>query len=162
MFTFAWGTWKTSDFIERRSMELSQVSRQVLALRQQLRASFVLLFGCLAIAHNIAISAVTVEQAYRSIPHRYTPFESKGVRMSQQEATFLSEFFRLVNLAIVARVQAQAGLQSNGKKGSTVQNYQRTTDALLVQLESQAVPDSLKAMLRAVIDAIKDQKAYFD
>ena len=82
--------------------------------------------------------------------------------MSQHDAIFLSEFFRLVNLAIVARVQTQAWFQSNGKKGSDFQQYLRATDALLAQLESQAVPDSLKPMLGAVIGAIKDQKAYFE
>ena len=105
--------------------------------------------------------AISVEDAYRAIPHRYTPFESKSVKMNPRDGAFLQEFFRLVNLAIVERVQTQAWFQSNGKKGSAFPNYQRTTDTLIAQLEALAAADNLKAVNRGVTEALKEQKAYF-
>ena len=107
-------------------------------------------------------SAINVEEAYRAIPHRYTPFESRLVRMSAAHAAALQEFFRLLNLAIVERVQAQTWFQSQGKRGVAFPNYQRNTDGLIAQLEALTVPDSLKTARRDVIDALKDQRAYFE
>ena len=109
-----------------------------------------------------SFSAMSVEEAYRAIPHRYTPFESKSVKMSPKDAAVLQEFFRLLNLAIVERVQAQTWFQSNGKRGVAFPNYQRSTDGLIAQLEALTQPDSLKAVHRDVIDALRDQRAYFE
>jgi hypothetical protein len=106
--------------------------------------------------------AISVEDAYRAIPHRYTPFESKSVKMNPADGSFLQEFFRLLNLAIVERVQTQAWFQSNGKKGTAFSNYQRVTNSVIAQLEALAVPDKLKAVNRSVIEALKDQAAYFE
>ena len=109
-----------------------------------------------------SFSAMSVEEAYRAIPHRYTPFESKSVKMSPKDAAALQGFFRLLNLAIVERVQAQTWFQSNGKRGVAFPNYQRSTDGLIAQLEALTQPDSLKAVHRDVIDALRDQRAYFE
>ena len=109
-----------------------------------------------------SFSAMSVEEAYRAIPHRYTPFESKSVKMSPKDAAALQGFFRLLNLAIVERVQAQTWFQSNGKRGVAFPNYQRSTDGLIAQLEALTIPDSLKAVHRDVIDALRDQRAYFE
>jgi len=121
-----------------------------------------LLICCGLLLSVTSFSAMSVEEAYRAIPHRYTPFESKSVKMSPKEAAVLQEFFRLLNLAIIERVQAQAWFQSNGKRGVAFPNYQRSTDGLIVQLEALALPESLKAVHRNVIDALKDQRAYFE
>jgi len=109
-----------------------------------------------------SFSAMSVEEAYRAIPHRYTPFESKSVKMSPKDTAVLQEFFRLLNLAIVDRVQAQTWFQSNGKRGVAFPKYQRSTDGLIMQLEALTLPNSLKAVHRDVIDALRDQRAYFE
>jgi len=82
--------------------------------------------------------------------------------MNPREAAFLQEFFRLVNSAIVERVQVQASLQSETQKGSGFPQYQRANQGLITRLESQTVPDNLKGVHRGVVDAIKDQTAYFE
>ena len=82
--------------------------------------------------------------------------------MSATDAAVLQEFFRLLNLAIVERVQALWWFQSNGKRGAAFADYQKSTDGLIRQIEALAVPESLKAMHRDVIDALKDQRAYFE
>ena len=139
-------------------MELLRVSRNGFAGGRRLS----LLVCCGLLLSGASFYAITVEEAYRAIPHRYTPFESTQVKMSPKDAAVLQEFFRLVNLAIVERVQAQAWFQSNGKRGVAFPNYQRSTDGLIVQLEALTIPEALKAVHRDVIDALKDQRAYLE
>lgn len=121
-----------------------------------------LLLSCSLFWVGASLSAISVEDAYRAIPHRYTPFESRSVKMNSKDAAFLQEFFRLLNLAIVERVQTQAWFQSSGKRGIAFPNYQRTTDGLIARLEALPVPESVKAVQRSVIEALKDQRAYFE
>src|SRR5512144_3253835 len=158
MSTFDWEICSTSGFIGRRSMELLRVSRNGFAGGRRLSW----LVCCGLLLSGASFYAITVEEAYRAIPHRYTPFESTQVKMSPKDAAVLQEFFRLVNLAIVERVQAQAWFQSNGKRGVAFPNYQRSTDGLIVQLEALTIPEALKAVPRDVIDALKDQRAYLE
>ena len=143
-------------------MEPLGLSRNDSLARTKHGRQLFLLVCCSLLLSVTSFPAMSVEEAYRAIPHRYTPFESKSVKMSPKEAAVLQEFFRLLNLAIIERVQAQAWFQSNGKRGVTFPNYQQSTDGLIVQLEALAVPESLKAVHRNVIDALKDQRAYFE
>ena len=139
-------------------MGLLRLSRRGLATGR--RSSWLVCCGLLL--SGASFYAISVEEAYRAIPHRYTTFETTQVKMSPKDAAVLQEFFRLVNLAIVERVQAQAWFQSNGKRGVAFPNYQRSTDGLIVQLEGLIIPEALKAVRRDVIDALKDQRAYFE
>ena len=142
-------------------MDPLRLSRNGLAKGKRGRKLLWLVY-CVSLFSTTPLSAISVEEAYRAIPHRYTPFESKLVRMSAAEAAVMQEFFRLLNLAIVERVQAQTWFQSNGKRGVAFPNYQRNTDGLIAQLEALTVPDSLKTVRREVIDALKDQREYFE
>ena len=127
------------------------------------RSRKLFLLACCGLLLSVtSFSAMNVEEAYRAIPHRYTPFESKSVKMSPKDAAALQGFFRLLNLAIVERVQAQTWFQSNGKRGVAFPKYQRSTDGLIMQLEALTLPNSLKAVHRDVIDALRDQRAYFE
>jgi len=130
--------------------------------KKQIRRLIELLLCGLLVWGPAPTFAISVEDAYRAIPHRYTPFEPKLVKMNLRDGAFLQEFFRLVNLAIVERVQTQAWFQSNGKKGTAFPNYKRVTDSVIAQLEALAVPDNLKAVNRGVIDALKEQETYFE
>jgi hypothetical protein len=142
-------------------MEASSLSRNVFANGRGRSRLAWLLLGGLLLWGQASVFALTVEEAYRAIPHRYTPFEARAVKMNPRDGAFLQEFFRLINLAIVDRVQTQAWFQSNGKKGAAFPNYQQSTGRLMVQLEALTVPASLTAVHRSVIDALKEQTAYF-
>jgi hypothetical protein len=107
-------------------------------------------------------SAMTVEEAYRAIPHRYTAFEIKSAKMDPKEAACLESFFRLVNLAIVERVQTLTWFQSNGRQGSSLQSYRKRVGDLLTQFGGLDVPKNLDEVRRQVIGAIKDQSTYFE
>ena len=143
-------------------MEQLSLSRNDSLARTKRGRKLFLLVCCGLLLSVTSFSAMSVEEAYRAIPHRYTPFESKSVKMSPKEAAALQEFFRLLNLAIIDRVQAQAWFQSNGKRGVAFPDYLRSTDGLVGQLEALALPESLKPAHRDVIDAVKDQRAYFE
>ena len=107
-------------------------------------------------------SALTVEEAYRAIPHRYTTFDTKSARMNSKEAGCLDSFFRLVNLAIIERVQTLTWFQSNGRQGSSFQNYRKRVGELITQFGVLPIPKNLEEVRRQVVEAIKDQRAYFE
>ena len=109
-----------------------------------------------------AASAMTVEEAYRTIPHRYTAFDTKSAKMNLKESACLENFFALVNLAIVERVQTLTWFQSNGKQGTSFQNYRKRVGDLITQLGVLAVPRNLEEVRQQVVEAIKDQRAYFE
>jgi len=119
------------------------------------------LFALSLILQPIA-SAITVEEAYRAIPHRYTAFEIKSAKMDPKEAAYLESFFRLVNLAIIERVQTLAWFQSNGRQGSSIQNYRKRVGELISQFGALAVPKNLEEVCQQVVEAIKDQRTYFE
>ena len=122
---------------------------------------FISLFA-LSLLLQPAASAMTVEEAYRAIPHRYTPFDTKSAKMNFKESACLESFFGLVNLAIVERVQTLTWFQSKGKQGSSFQNYRKRVGDLITQLGVLTVPRNLEEVRRQVVEAIKDQRAYFE
>jgi hypothetical protein len=116
----------------------------------------------LSLSLELVAAALTVEEAYRAIPHRYTAFDMKVAKMSAKEAACFDSFFRLVNLAIVERVQTLAWFQSKGKQGSSFRNYQKQMVDLLTQFAALPVSKNLEDVRRQVVEAIKDQMAYFE
>jgi hypothetical protein len=105
---------------------------------------------------------MTVEEAYRAIPHRYTAFETKSAKMDPKEAACLESFFRLVNLAIIERVQTLTWFQSNGRQGSSLQSYRKRVGDLITQFGALAIPKNLEEVRLQVVEAINDQRAYFE
>jgi hypothetical protein len=116
---------------------------------------------CLCVLTQTMASAMTVEEAYKAIPHRYTPFEAGSASMTSQESRFLADFFGLVNLAIVERVQTLAWFQSRGKQGSPVSNYRKNVERIIANLGQLNVPKNCAAVRQRVVEAIQDQKTYF-
>ena len=122
---------------------------------------FISLLSLILLLQPVA-SAMTVEEAYRAIPHQYTAFDTKSARMNPNEAASLESFFKFVNLAIVERVQTLAWFQSNGRQGSSFQNYRKRVGDLITQLDALPAPKNLEEVRRQVGEAIKDQRAYFE
>jgi hypothetical protein len=122
---------------------------------------FISLFA-LSFLLQLVASAMTVQEGYRAIPHRYTAFEIKSAKMDPKEAACLESFFRLVNLAIIERVQTLTWFQSNGRQGSSLQSYRKRVGDLITQFRGLDVPKNLEEVRRQVIGAIKDQRTYFE
>ena len=100
---------------------------------------------------GIAASAVTlsVEEAYRLIPHQRTVFQPGSARMQQAERAYLVAFFSAIDQAIVAKVSAH--------RGATVAEAYAPVWRAWAELNP---PASLKATQEKVRSAIADQQAY--
>lgn len=91
---------------------------------------------------------MTVEEAYKVIPHERTRFDAAAANMPGAEKEFLDIFFGLTDFAVAERVIEQRG--GNGE------NY----DAILGKLSALHVPDKLLQAHALVTDAIGQQRDY--
>ena len=103
-------------------------------------------------------SALTVDEAYRAIPHRQTVFIAQQSRMPQEDKTFLVEFFNLIDQAIVERVQMQSELNSGNRSSLNPSAY----DQILEQLKMMPVPSKFENIHQLVYEAIEDQGSYLE
>lgn len=111
---------------------------------------------CLSISTNAF--ALSIDEAYRAIPHRRTVFKLNQAKMSNDEKEFLDEFLHLVDLAMVQRVEMLLWLSTNGQRGSQDNNYAQILD----DLASLDVPSTLKEVHKLVIEAIKQQRSFLE
>ncbi|MCC6540350.1 MAG: hypothetical protein IT162_22580 [Bryobacterales bacterium] len=104
----------------------------------------------LLVALSPAVWAVSVEEAYRAIPHRQTVFQPAAAQMPASERVYLAAFFQAVDQAIVAKVAS--------RRGATVQQaYAPVKQAWSALRPPTAV---LQAAQDKVKDAIADQYAF--
>lgn len=99
--------------------------------------------------------AMTVDEAYKAIPHNKTRFDASAAGMDRVERAFLDTFFELSDLAVAERVGTQVAISA---KGPAASNY----DEILRRLEALNVPPKLAAAHRLVTDAVKEQRQYLD
>jgi len=102
----------------------------------------VLILALILAAH--AAAAMSVDEAYASIPHRRTVFDRRAALMPADEADGLVRLFALVDRAIVARV--------------TKTGY----EPLLAELRALALPARLQPVQRLVGEAVVAERAYLD
>ena len=117
------------------------------------------LVGLLALA---PAHAMTVEQAYDEMQHRHATLDPTSAGFSREEAAYLSRLFELVDLAIVEKMQAWTWFQSEGRKGKSVQEYRNRVDSLIATLDTLPAPERLRGVKRLLVEAIRDQRAYFE
>ncbi len=101
---------------------------------------------------------MSVEEAYRAIPHHRTVFDASGARMENVERIFLEQFFSLVDSAIVQRVEMLSYLQSGGQRGQVW----RKSGSLFNDLNALNVPPTLRPVYGLVSEAITEQRKYLD
>src|SRR5439155_7316796 len=118
--------------------------------------------ACLAALASAPVSAMTVEEAYREMQHRHASLDPTSRGFSRDEAAFLSRLFELVDLAIVEKMQAWTWFQSEGRRGKSVQEYRIRVDSLIAILDRLPAPERLREVQRLLVDAIRDQRAYFE
>jgi hypothetical protein len=118
---------------------------------------FVLLIAVgIGIVGSAWAEPLTVEQAYRAVPHQQTRFDPvSSAIMDAQETEFLALFFELTDLALVARVSSQmAQAESEAVAG-------RYAD-ILPRLQSLSVPARLALAHFLVVKAVTEQQAYLE
>jgi hypothetical protein len=109
----------------------------------------------------MAKTPMSVEEAYRAIPHRQTPFDAGQAKMSAEEKAYLKQLFHLADQAMVSRVEAMAWFQTGGKRGIDYAAYTRRIDEILARHEDLLPPRKLTGVHRLIGEAVRDQKAYF-
>ncbi|MEP7364228.1 MAG: hypothetical protein ABI972_13310 [Acidobacteriota bacterium] len=93
--------------------------------------------------------AVSVEEAYRLIPHQRTEFQSTTARMAGHERAYLTAFFSAIDQAIVAKVESRRGV-------TVAEAYAPVWKAWA----SLSPPVSLRATQDKVKAAIVDQQTF--
>ena len=97
----------------------------------------------------------TVEASYAAIPHRRTEFPSQAPGFSQMEAAYLRLMFKLVDQAIVVRVDAGAELVA----GQSAAEHLVAYDELIRCAESIPAPASLQKYHEKIAAALAAQRA---
>ena len=93
--------------------------------------------------------ALSVEEAYRLIPHQRTVFQPASARMTASERAYLAAFFNAIEQAIIAKVSA--------RRDATVAEAYAPVWRTWEELNP---PTSLKAAQDKVKVAIIDQQAF--
>jgi hypothetical protein len=118
--------------------------------------------ACLAALVSSPVSAMSVEEAYQEMQHRHASLDPTSRGFTREEAACLSRLFELVDLAIVEKMQAWTWFQSEGRKGKPVQEYRARVDSLIAILDGLPAPERLREVQRLLVDAIRDQRAFFE
>lgn len=99
--------------------------------------------------------SLSVDQAYKAIPHNKTRFDPSTAGMEPDEKTFLDTFFGLSDLAVAERVETQAAIST---KMPATGNY----DEILKRLRALQVPPKLKTAHQLVTEAVDEQRQYLE
>ena len=102
-------------------------------------------------------SALTLEEAYKAIPHQQTTYQKDRSKLPAETSADLEEFFHLVDLAIVSRVEALQILRtSRGRVEKQITDLKR----LAQRLKQFKLPSESAEVARLVGNATMDQANY--
>ncbi len=104
---------------------------------------------------------MSINDAYRSIPHRQTTYQVLPASISSKDAGSLDRLFGIVDRAVVARVETLSWLTSGGRQGKPVADYQRTSEGLLRELEKLNPPERIVPAVNLIATALQEQRSYF-
>jgi hypothetical protein len=103
--------------------------------------------------------AMTVEQAYREIPHNRTVFDATTSALSAAQIKALKRLFELSDRGVVLRV---AGLQALQSSSNDVRLVLSQYDALTKELDSFAPPAEIESARALVAQAVRLHRQYFE
>jgi hypothetical protein len=111
-------------------------------------------------AGSLTANALTVEEAYRAIPHNRTVFDAHASKLSAVQINALKQLFDLSDKGVVLRVEGLNAFSSDNL--STIQSvlsgYRTLTSALL----SLQAPDEIKPAQDLVLQSIQLHQRYFE
>ncbi len=105
---------------------------------------------------SATLQAMSVEDAYQTIPHRRTVFDPSQSNIPQDEKTFLAQFFGLLDQAVTLRVETFEQIHKQENAAELEPRYQK----LLNQLEALTPPSQLKKVHQEVLSAIQEQRDF--
>ena len=103
---------------------------------------------------------MSINDAYRAIPHRQTTYQVSASSTSPKDAGSLNRLFGIVDRAVVARVETLSWLSSGGRQGKPLAHYQRTSDGLLRELEKLNPPERIVPAVNLIATALQEQRSY--
>lgn len=115
----------------------------------------------LCVPSTVAAEGLSINEVYRSIPHRQTTYRARVSLISSKGAVLLENLFGIVDRAIVARVETLQWFTSGGRQGRPISHYQQTLSGLLAELEGLDPPQALTPAMGLIAAALRDQAAYF-
>jgi hypothetical protein len=102
---------------------------------------------------------LSVEDAYRAIPHRRTAMDFAASTMPDQDKQFLEVAFHLIDQAIRLRVSAyQKFSRSEVRDSQSISDMDRLVD----YLQNTQSPASLSSYQEHLLQALSDQRAFFE
>lgn len=102
---------------------------------------------------------MTIDEAYQSIPHKRTPYNSQVSVLSLPEREFLSRFFALSDQALVERVSTLAAFREGDRQRFTT--YEVNVARVLADLRALPVPASARGFVTMLTGAIQQQQLFF-
>ena len=101
---------------------------------------------------------LSVDEAYRAIPHGRATFNPDEARIAPRERDYLHRVFTITDAAVVERVQSQMWFQTGGRQGG----WHRNHALLLARLDGLDVPPGLAQAHQLIREAIAEQQRYFE
>ena len=119
-----------------------------------------LIFLALLAVLPLTASALTVEQAYASIPHQRTVFDTAGSRLARVQVDALDQLFTLSDRGTVLRVEGLDALKRGDatRLRATLRDYAALVDALRQIRATQQT----RAATDLVIQAVQQHQRFFD
>ena len=106
--------------------------------------------------------ALTLEQAYKEIPHRQTQYLETIAKIDPAYSKQLKKIFRLTDNAVVAKVEALLWLSGNKTKGKDIRQYKVKIVSILKSLKKIEVSKDIKPVKDLIVKAISEQKLFLE
>ena len=114
----------------------------------------------LAASSTVSLSwSMTIDEAYQSIPHTRTPYNSQVSALSPPERKFLSHFFALSDHALIERVETLAAFRAGDRQRFAT--YETNVARILTELRALQEPASAAGFVTMLSEAIQQQHVLF-
>jgi hypothetical protein len=101
--------------------------------------------------------AITVEDAYRAIPHEQVTYDPN--LSSRSERFFLQKLFIISDRALVQRIEGMTAMSKGNKNAFSA--YSGKIDSILTDLDSLDEPSIAQGMKAQLKTAIESQRSFF-
>lgn len=104
--------------------------------------------------------AMSVSEAYRTIPHRQTTFKPAVAKIQDSEKAYLAKSFTLLDEAMAARVAAMQWFKTQGRHGESLAHYEGNIARILNALGNLDTPVRLRPYHQLITTALQEQRSY--
>lgn len=122
------------------------------------KITFTILLICCILSVNV--QAMTVEDAYAAIPHQRTIFDARASKLSTTQVSALQQVFHFADRGTVLRVEGLNAFRSGDNQG--IKKVMADYRSLAGSFASLQVPTEIKPVQNLVLQAIEDQRRFFE